>query len=239
MIVCQFCNSRFHSQKSFILHSKKHEHEKQFILKCDFCPRQYNSVRQFQRHCHWHELKRKRDQSASNEAESSPSPDANEEQELFKESIGDGPSHRAPSFLERNLENTVYKSNNVDVADFISSLRAQSVPQKVCQQIVSKMKDFGTQLVHEYEQRGGEDPTSVVSASTLPSMQTLANVDTNHKLMTYARNEQGYISPTACGESSGGEGPQMVRPSEQLKRILQGETYSPKSQLGRIELVQP
>ena len=102
MIVCQFCNSRFHSQKSFILHSKKHEHEKQFILKCDFCPRQYNSVRQFQRHCHWHELKRKRDQSASNEAESSPSPDAWQ--------IARGAPRGGGSYDEQNLRqyNTIH-----------------------------------------------------------------------------------------------------------------------------------
>ena len=102
MIVCQFCNSRFHSQKSFILHSKKHEHEKQFILKCDFCPRQYNSVCQFQRHCYWHELKRKRDRSASNEAESSPSPDAWQ--------IARGAPRGGGSYDEQNLRqyNTIH-----------------------------------------------------------------------------------------------------------------------------------
>ena len=99
------------------------------------------------------------------------------------------PTQRTQSFLDRATTcTTTHKRSWVDVADFVLSLQSQGVPKRICEDVVSQFKQFGTHV--ECELKGGGD-----SGPCSQSVAGLSNIDTAFKMNQFAKKERGYISP--------------------------------------------
>ena len=122
-------------------------------------------------------------------------------------------------------------SSAVDVADFMLYLRSQAVPQSICQNVISVMKDFGSQVAKQALERvcKGGCALNSESVSTLPAMSTLNMIDSSHKLNKFATHERGYIAPeTLKGNMNcaNWRSPQYVPIEQQLRQVLSSDEYS-------------
>ena len=116
----------------------------------------------------------------------------------------------------------------IDVADFVLSLRAQPVPKKVCENIIHEFKSFGSRVQSECCNSNEASASGSVGKSDSPSLVGLKNVDTFHKLLSFAKKEHGYINPIpqyADGKLTGKPASQYVPLTSQLQACLECQDF--------------
>ena len=239
---CTYCKFKTVLYRKFCKHMRAHEDKSDFSIKCFHCSKSYVTVRQFQRHIQWHkvvatregaDLRHTDDQSDEDRDAATASPEIVERAALS--AVGLQPQ----SFLERP-STSVRTSSCTDVADFVLSLESKNVPQKICESIVAEFKKFGAKVVQECMEKsrvnapeltqtdGENQPDTPATAGrlaqsdvTTPSIDALNDVDTHHKLMKFATQERGYISPNSLFlDSAKKRSMQNVSMVEQLQTVL-------------------
>ena len=242
---CKYCSWESERYTDYLKHIGIHEQEEDFSLQCESCYKAFRSVAVYKKHRYWHQVKDKRDLSARQtescshsgsfleQGDTDPVRDRSPLGQDDDESIKDQDvhldaeiSHLTPSFLDRSESTSIPGSSWIDVADFMLSLRAKSVPKRVCQDIVHEFKRFGSRVQAETESSCRETRSrgDVAAEADSPSLKGLNNIDTYHKLLKFSKEERGFIEPIPQFTDEGSAGKpvsQYIPLTSQLRACLQ------------------